>query len=62
MFDGLKSGDLVSVHAGPFAGYKAVFDARLAGGERVRVLLELLGGRCNPVELNAAQIERTKRS
>ena len=64
VFEGLKSGDLVSIHDGPFAGYKAVFDARVAGGERVRVLLEWLGGRCIPVELNAAQIVplRAKRS
>jgi transcriptional antiterminator RfaH len=62
VFDGLKSGDRVSIQAGPFGGYEAIFDARLAGGERVRVLLEWLGGRRIPVELNAAQIERAKRS
>ena len=61
-FDGLKSGDPVSIHAGPFAGYEAVFDTRLSGGARVRVLLEMLGGRCVPVEINVAQIERIKRS
>ncbi len=62
VFDGLKSGDPVSIHTGPFAGYDAIFDARLSGGERVRVLLEMLGGRRVPVELSAAQIERIKRS
>jgi len=62
VFDGLKSGDRVSIQAGPFGGYEAIFDARLAGGERVRVLLEWLGGRRIPMELNAAQIERAKRS
>jgi transcription antitermination factor NusG len=62
VFDGLNSGELVSIHDGPFAGYKAIFDARLSGGERVRVLLDLLGGRRIPVELSTAQIERIKRS
>ncbi len=62
VFDGLKSGDRISIYDGPFGGYEAVFDTRLAGGERVRVLLELLSGRRIPVELNAAQIERAKRS
>lgn len=62
VFDGLKSGDSVSIQAGPFAGYEAIFDARLSGGERVRVLLEMLGGRQVPVVLNSAQIEQKKRS
>jgi transcription antitermination factor NusG len=61
-FDGLKSGDAVSIQAGPLAGYEAVFDARLSGGERVRVLLEILGERRIPVELSAAQIEPKKRA
>jgi transcriptional antiterminator RfaH len=60
VFAGLKSGDLVSIHEGPFAGYRAIFDARLSGGERVRVLLEWLGGRRIPLELSAAQIERLR--
>jgi transcriptional antiterminator RfaH len=62
VFHGLKSGDSVLIHHGPFAGYEAIFDARLSGGERVRVLLEMLGGRRVPVELNAACIQRAKRS
>ena len=61
VFDGLKPGDLVRVNVGPFAGYEAIFDARLPGTERVRVLLEFLSNRRRlPVELNAGQIERIK--
>lgn len=61
LFDGLRSGDRVSIHAGPFAGYKAIFDARLSSGERVRLFLEMLSGRSVSLELSAAQIERINR-
>lgn len=59
IFDGLSEGDEVRITDGPFAGYEAIFDARLPGSERVRVLLQLLNSqRQVPVELNAGQIER----
>jgi transcription antitermination factor NusG len=44
-FQNLKPGDEVSIHSGPFAGYRAIFDAHLPGHERVRVLLQLLQDR-----------------
>ncbi len=59
LFDGLKPGDVVSIKDGPFYGYEAIFDARIPGSERVRVLLEFLGSqRRVPLELNASQIGR----
>jgi transcriptional antiterminator RfaH len=62
IFDGLKPGDPVWISEGPFQGYEAIFDARLPGNERVRVLLEFLGNRRKvPVVLEASQIERIKR-
>jgi transcriptional antiterminator RfaH len=61
VFDGLKSGDKVRISEGPFAGYEAIFDARLPGSERVRVLLLLLESqRQIPVELNAGYIQLKK--
>ena len=54
----VKPGDLVEIHFGPFAGYRAIFDARLSGNERVRVLLKMLQGRQVAVELPGGQIER----
>jgi len=61
VFDGLKAGDTVRISDGPFKDYDAIFDARLPGSERVRVLLELLGSqRQVPLELNAGQIKRNK--
>lgn len=60
-FDGLKQGDLVRISDGPFRGYEAIFDTRLPGSERVRVLLEFLGNRRQvSVILDARQIERMK--
>ena len=67
-FDGLARGDAVKIVAGPFIGYEAVFDARLPGRERVRVLLELIAhsqrrepGRLVSVELDAGSIEKARR-
>lgn len=69
LFDGLQQGDPVRIVNGPFAGYEAVFDTRLAGTERVRVLLEWLQrhphhrepARMIPVEINASSIEKVKK-
>lgn len=60
LFDGLKKGDVVKIKEGPFEGYEAIFDARLDGAERVRVLLKFLSDRNVPVELRASQIERQR--
>jgi transcriptional antiterminator RfaH len=59
-FDGLKPGDTVKINTGPFAGYEAIFDARLPGSERVRVLIQMLSDRRIPVELRSSQVERKK--
>ena len=59
LFHGLKPGDPVRITEGPFAGYEAIFDARLPGSERVRVLLKLLQQRRQlPVDLPAGQIQK----
>jgi transcriptional antiterminator RfaH len=61
VFDGLKQGDMVTIHYGPFEGYEAIFDARLPGSERVRVLLQLLSNqRRLPVELDVSHIRKKK--
>lgn len=62
LFDGLKQGDVVRISSGPFAGYEALFDTRLPGSERVRVLLKMLSDRRVPMELDAGQIERKRKS
>lgn len=55
-YQGLEEGARVYIHGGPFAGYEAIFNERLPGTERVRVLIELLSKRAIPVELNVGQI------
>lgn len=57
----LEPGETVMIQAGPFAGYKAIFAARVAGHERVRVLLQLLQAQAIKLELPAAGIQPTKR-
>lgn len=60
LFSGLKKGDAVMIQDGPFAGYEAIFDVRLSGSERVRVLIKLLSQRQVPIELKAGQIQQKK--
>lgn len=56
---GLERGDEVFIEGGPFEGYRAVFDTRLSGKDRVRVLLTMLQEtRKLPVELDAGQIRK----
>lgn len=60
VFEGLQKGDTILIHEGPFAGYEAIFDVRLSGSERVRVLIKLLSQRRVPVELKAGHIRQQK--
>jgi transcriptional antiterminator RfaH len=60
LFEVLKPGETVFIHSGPFAGYEAIFDARLPGTERVRVLLKLLRNRRMQVELPVGQVRPKK--
>ena len=61
VLSGLKPGDPVRIQEGPFEGYEGVFDTRLPGSERVRVLLQLLNDkRLVPVELHSGQIQKGK--
>ena len=54
--DRFKSGDLVVIKDGPFAEYKAIFDRRLSGHDRVCVLLEMLKGQKMRLELSANEL------
>ncbi len=63
LFDGLHSGDTVRISSGPFQGYEAIFDTRLPGNERVRVLLELLTNKRRvPIELPSGAIAKKTKS
>jgi len=60
VFDGLHKGDVVRINYGPFEGYEAIFDARLPGTERVRVLLQFLSDRYVSIELDASHLQAKK--
>ena len=60
LYSGLKRGDSVSINEGPFSGYKAIFDTRLSGNQRVQVLLEVLRDRQLRVELPARYVQRVQ--
>lgn len=62
VFDALHKGDLVRINYGPFDGYEAIFDSKLPGTERVRVLLEFLSHRYIPLELDASHLQIKKHS
>ena len=57
----LKHGDLVRIQSGPFAGHEAIFDARLPGRERARVLLELLSKQYLPLDVPAENLEKKQK-
>ena len=59
---GLSQGQLVTIQAGPFAGHEAIFDARLSGDERVRVLLKLINRQQLPLDLPSGQIQPKKKT
>jgi transcription antitermination factor NusG len=61
VFEGLKPGDSIQIQNGPFQGYEAIFDTRIPGSERVRVLLQLLDSRNVPLELSASSIQQKKK-
>jgi transcriptional antiterminator RfaH len=53
-------GEPVELRQDLFRGYEAVFDATLAGTERVRVLLKLLNNNPIAVEVNLDQVKKAK--
>lgn len=60
-FDRLQKGEIVQIVDGPFAGNEAIFDVRLPGSERVRVLLKLLSRQQVPLVLPTGQVQRKNR-
>jgi transcriptional antiterminator RfaH len=60
IFDQLEPGTPIRVIDGPFQGYEAIFDTRLDGQERVRVLLQMLNDRRVMVEMHVGQIAKKK--
>ncbi len=61
LYVAIKPGTQVLIQGGPFEGYEAIFDTRIAGSERVRVLLKMLNNQSVRVELPAGQITPHKK-
>ena len=59
-YDELVHGQPVRVCSGPMEGYSGIFDARISGGERVRLLLEYMHGRTVVVEMEAARVKAAR--
>jgi transcription antitermination factor NusG len=62
LLESIGPGDSVWINEGPFHGYEAIFDSRLPGSARVRVLIEFLGNKRKvPVTLLTGQVKKIKR-
>lgn len=61
VLNGLQPGARVRIQAGPFAGSEAIFDGRLSGSDRVRVLLQLISRQQVPLNVPTAYIQRARR-
>jgi transcription elongation factor/antiterminator RfaH len=60
MAEMFQKGDVIAIQGGIFAGYEAIFDARLPGRDRVEVLLNMLQGQQLRVELPIEQVTLKK--
>lgn len=59
-YDQLHHGDPVTIKGGPFEGYEAIFDTRLKGSERVRLLIKLLRGQQLRVQIPEKMVKPKK--
>ena len=62
LFEILKPGDELTIHSGPFAGYDAIFCARLHDSERVQVFLKILQDHPLQVNLPVSQLAIAQRN
>lgn len=53
-----QPGEQLVITSGPFKGYSGIFSARLTGGQRIRVLLQMLLNRKVAVEINETDAKR----
>lgn len=54
----INSGTPISIEYGLFEGYEGIFDMKLEGTDRVRILLKMLSDQYVPVELEISQIQK----
>lgn len=56
----ISSGAPISIEYGPFEGYEGIFDTKLEGSDRVRILLKMLSDQYIPVEMESSHIQKKK--
>ena len=54
----IQSGDTVTLISGGFAGYEAIFEERLNGSDRVRILIKMLSDRYVSAEVDGGAIKK----
>lgn len=54
----LEAGTALKISRGPFAGYEAIFDTKLPGTDRIRILLSLVRGAQIPLDLPVTYVEK----
>jgi transcriptional antiterminator RfaH len=57
-FFAIQPGDTVKLISGSFAGYDAIFEERLNGNDRVRILIKMLSNRYVSADVDAGMIEK----
>ena len=57
LLEDLQEGDLVQITSGPLKDFIGVFQRRLSSGERVRILLNLIGAEV-PVQISRGQLKK----
>ncbi|MFA7407009.1 MAG: transcription termination/antitermination NusG family protein [Anaerolineaceae bacterium] len=57
----LAQGDPVLILGGPFEGYQAIFDARIEGSERVRLLIKFLRNQQVRIQVPANMVKPKKK-
>lgn len=57
---GFSPNEKVLIVEGVFAGYEAIFDTRISGANRVRVLLTFMKNRQTPLELSETSLRKKK--
>ena len=57
LLEDLQEGDLVQITSGPLKDFIGVFQRRVSSGERVRILLNLIGAEV-PVQISRSQIKK----
>ena len=60
-FQEINPGDRVQIIGGPFEGYEGIFDTRISGTDRVKILLQYLSDRQIPVEMQIVQIKAMRK-